>query len=128
MKRPSELLDAPRAARVFSPEEEAQKRHFYESMSPRRRKFVDRIGFAVWDPFEAPKEPMDIRTDITQRTVQELVRDFLRSVSQEMHGGEYARGVTECAQGIVARQEKYLGILDFCAWYHELLQKEHSPK
>lgn len=126
MKKPSELL-TPHTERVFSPEEETQKRLFYERMSPRRRRFVERIGYENWDPFEAPKEPMDIRTDISQRTVQQLVREFLSSISHE-HGGEYARGATECAMGLVARQEKYQGMLDFCVWYHDLLQKECSGK
>jgi hypothetical protein len=43
-----------------------------------------------------------------------------------MRGGEYARGATECALGLMARREKYMGMLDFCVWYHELLRKE-SP-
>lgn len=125
--RPSELINR-RKEREFTSDEEEQKRLFYERMSPRRRKFVDRIGFENWDPFEGPKEPMDIRTDVSERTVQELVRDFLKSVSQEMHGGEYARGATDVALGIVAGQEKYKGVLDFCVWYHEMLQKEQFPK
>jgi len=128
MKKPSELLLTPPGERAFTREEDEQKRLYYERMSPRRRRFVDRIGFENWDPFEAPKEPMDIRTDATQRTVQDLVRDFLQSVSLDMRGGEYARGATECAMGLVARQEKYLGILDFCVWYHETLQKELPPQ
>lgn len=127
MSRPSDYLN-PEKNRVFSPEEDEQKRLFYERMSPRRRRFVDRIGYENWDPFEAPKEPMDIRTDVSQRTVQQLVQEFLRSVSHELHGGEYARGATDCAMGIVARQEKYQGVLDFCVWYHELLQKERILK
>ncbi len=125
MQKPSALLDD-KKNRVFTSEEEAQKRLFYERMSPRRRKFVDRIGYDVWDPFEAPKEPMDIRVDVTHRTIQQLVQDFLRTVDKSLHEGEYARGVVECALGIVAREEKYRGVLDFCLWYHALLQKEHS--
>ncbi|MDL2315918.1 hypothetical protein LJC59_02420 [Desulfovibrio sp. OttesenSCG-928-A18] len=127
MQKPSDML-RPELGREFTEDEIEQKRLFYERMPPRRRRFVDRMGFDNWDPFEAPKEPMDIRTDISQRTVQELVRDFLHSVSQAQHGGEYARGATECALGIVARQEKYQGVLDFCVWYHQLLQKERSEK
>jgi hypothetical protein len=123
MKRPSDLLDQ-RAERVFTPEEEEQKRHFYEHISPRRRRFVDRIGYENWDPFAAPKEPMDLRTDISRRTVQELVQDFMKTAVGRMHGGEYARGATDCAVGIVAGDEKYRGVLDFCVWYHEMLQKE----
>lgn len=127
MNKPSDLM-AQKEERIFSSAEEEMKRHFYECMSPRRRKFIDRIGFDNWDPFEAPKEPMDIRTDLTQRTVQDLVREFMASASHDMHGGEYARGATECAMGIVAKQEKYLGVLDFCVWYHELLQKEKMSR
>ena len=127
MKKPSSLMNT-QPERVFSTKEQEQKRLLYERVSVRRRRFIDRIGYDVWDPFEPPKEPMDLRTDVTKRTVQELVREFLRSMAQEFHGGEYARGATECAQGIIARQEKYQGILDFCVWYHALLIKEKSPK
>lgn len=123
MERPSDLLNSGEP-RLFTPEEEEQKRYFYKRMSPRRRRFVDRIGFENWDPFEGPKEPMDLRTDITQRTVQELVRDFMKSAVGRVHGGEYARGAMDCAVGIVSGQEKYQGVLDFCVWYHALLQKE----
>ena len=104
--RPSDLLSRRRDP-SFSREEEERKRILYESMSPRRRRYVDRIGYAAWDPFAEPKEPMDMRTDVTERTVQELVREFLRSVAQEeTRGGEYARGATECALGLMARREK----------------------
>jgi hypothetical protein len=123
MKRPSEILNEG-AARAFTPEEIGQKRLFYDGMSPRRRRFIDRIGFENWDPFAGPKEPMYIRKDLTQRTAEELVREFMKATVGRMHGGEYARGVTACAVGIVAGQEKYQGVLDFCVWYHELLQKE----
>ena len=127
MERPSDLFNSGEP-RLFTPEEEEQKRHFYERMSLRRRRFVDRIGFENWDPFEGPKEPMDLRTDITQRTVQELVRDFMKNAVGRVHGGEYAGGAMDCAVGIVSRQEKYQGVLDFCVWYHALLQKEKLVK
>ena len=110
--------------RVFSQEEEEQKRLFYEKMAPRRRKFIDRIGFENWDPFEAPKEPMDIRIDPTKRTIQQLVNEFLNSPAAECREGEYARGVLECSFGIVNKEAKWQGIFDFSLWYNELLKKE----
>ena len=73
MSKPSDLLNR-REERLFSEDEQTQKRLFYERMSPRRRRFVDRIGYDNWDPFEAPKEPMDIRKDVSQRTAQQLVQ------------------------------------------------------
>ena len=124
-KVPSSMMDEPEP-RVFTADEEEQKRHFYERMSPRRRKFIDRIGYDVWDPFEGPKEPMDIRVDITQRTTQELLREFLQTVPKENASHDYSRGELECALGVVNKEDKYRGIFDFCIWYHSLLQQEQG--
>ena len=41
----------------FVEEQEKQKRAIYESLSPRRKKFIDRIGYEKWDPFQEPKDP-----------------------------------------------------------------------
>ena len=57
---PSELRFIP--ATVFrdgtpqrlNEEQEQLKREIYERMNPRRRKFVDRIGYDNWDPFQKP--------------------------------------------------------------------------
>ncbi len=122
---PSAVMDST-GERVFTPDEEEQKQMFYERMSPRRRKFIDKIGFAVWDPFEAPKEPMDIRVDVTKRTTQQLVREFLQTIDKEQVSNGYSRGALECAIGLVNRDEKYLGIFDFCLWYHELLSQDRD--
>lgn len=106
-------------------DQEEQKRQIYERMNPRRRKFVDRIGYANWDPFQKPNDPLDVRMDVTKRTTQQLVREFLQQAAQKGHySNEYARGALECALGVVNRDEKYLGTLDFCLWYRDLLRKE----
>ena len=57
-------------------DEERQKREIYEKMNPRRRKFVDRIGYDNWDPFQKPNDPLDLRMDVSKRTTQQLVREF----------------------------------------------------
>ena len=124
MQPKSHLSDKEVPPRLFSPEEEEQKRLYYEKMSPRRRRFIDRIGFANWDPFEAPKEPMDIRVDNTGRTIQQLVNEFLRSPLAEQQKGEFARGALECAFGLVNNEEKHRGAFAFSVWYHQLLEKE----
>ncbi len=105
--------------------EEAMKREIYEKMNPRRRKFVDRIGYDNWDPFQKPNDPLDLRTDATKRTTQQLVREFLQLAAQKgQYSNDYGRGALECALGVVNKDDKYLGIFDFCLWYHDLLQKE----
>jgi len=111
---------------TLTAEQEALKRELYENMAPRRRKFINRIGYAHWDPFQKPNDPLDIRLDVTKRTTQQLVREFLQQVAaqEEQLGNDYRRGALECALGIINRDEKYLGIFDFCLWYHNLLKKE----
>lgn len=104
-------------ARSFSSGEEEQKRVMYERMSPRRKRFIDRIGYDKWDPFQLPKDPLDIRQDVTKRTTQELVRDFLQTRDRAALGNDYARGVLECALGMVNKDEKFRGVYDFCLWY-----------
>ena len=106
-------------------EQEQLKREIYEKMSPRRRKFVDRIGYENWDPFQKPNEPLDMRMDVTRRTTQQLVSAFLREAARRgPNSNDYGKGALECALGVVNRDEKYQGIFDFCIWYHELLQQE----
>ena len=106
-------------------DQEEQKRQIYERMNPRRRKFVDRIGYDNWDPFQKPNDPLDLRMDVTKRTTQQLVREFLQQAAKKgPYSNDYARGALECALGVVNRDEKYLGTLDFCLWYRDLLRKE----
>ena len=73
------LLSRDEAPRPLTSEEARQKREIYERMHPRRRKFVDRLGYDTWDPFQKPKEPMELRTDPTGRTTQQLFREFLQA-------------------------------------------------
>ena len=114
------------APQALTEEQEALKRELYEKMPARRRKFIERIGYAQWDPFQKPNDPLELRLDVTKRTTQQLVREFLQQAAdrEKRLGNDYRRGALECALGVVNRDEKYLGIFDFCLWYHKLLQKE----
>lgn len=113
---------------VLNPEEQALKRDLYEKIPERRRKFIDRIGYDNWDPFQKPNDPMEMRTDVTKRTTQQLIREFLQSrPAQEKENkadNAYSQGALACALGIVNRDDKYLGAYDFSIWYYELLKKE----
>ena len=117
--------------RVLSPDEEKLKRDLYEKISPRRRKFIDRIGNDNWDPFPEPNEPNDIRTDISKRTVQQLLQEFVMYKKQEARrlglddpSEAFLQGAMQAASGIVNKQDKFLGTYEFAAWYHELLKRE----
>lgn len=113
------------APRTLTDEEESLKRDMYEKIPARRRKFIDRIGYENWDPFQKPNDPMELRTDISKRTTQQLFREFMQSRPENHEkGNAYSQGALECALGVINKDDKYLGIFDFACWYHELLKKE----
>jgi len=109
----------------ISPEDEAKrKKAIFSSMSPRRQKHILKKGYEKWDPFQEPKDPIDIRKDKTKRTTQALVREFLQAIGSEEYSNAYGRGVFEICLGIVNDDEKYRGMFDFSVWYSELLKRE----
>lgn len=109
---------------VLTEEQARLKREIYERMNPRRRKFIDRIGYDIWDPFQEPKEPLDIRKDRTKRTLQDLMRDFLKENDSSDKDPAWRQGAQDCALGIIRKDERYQGIFDFCLWYNSILERE----
>ena len=105
-------------------EAERRKKAIFDSMSPRRQKHILKRGYEKWDPFEEPKDPIDIRKDKTKRTTQTLVREFLQTRPGEAENNAYNRGVLELAMGIVNNEDRFRGMFEFARWYHELLKKE----
>lgn len=109
----------------FSPEEiAARKRAIFDNMSPRAQKRIRKLGFDKWDPFEAPKDPIDIRRDKSKRTSQMLVREFLQSLPLENYSNSFGRGVLEMAVGIINDDDRFIGMYEFALWHHKLLRKE----
>jgi hypothetical protein len=107
-----------------SREIEDRKKAVFDQMSPRRQKHILKKGYDKWDPFEEPKDPIDIRKDKSNRTTQMLVREFLQSCSSEGYSNAYGRGVLEMALGIVNQDDRFIGMYEFVCWHRELLKKE----
>lgn len=108
---------------LLNEEQEALKRDMFEKLNPRQRKYIERIGYENWDPFQKPNDPMELRMDVSKRTTQQLMREFLQSHTGKM-SNEYGQGALESAVGIINRDEKTLGRYAFCAWYSDLLRRE----
>ena len=104
-------------------EKELRKKAIFDSMSPRRQKHIAKMGYDKWDPFEEPKDPIDIRRDKTKRTTQQLVREFLQNCGHDRYGNAYAGGVLEIALGIINDDERFIGMYEFSVWYQEQLKK-----
>ncbi len=102
---------------------EMRKKAIFEMMSPRRQKHIVKIGYDKWDPFQEPKDPIDIRRDKTKRTTQQLVREFLQNCGHDNYSNAYGRGVLEMAIGIVNDDDRFIGMFEFSAWYQDQLKK-----
>ncbi|MCP4747589.1 MAG: hypothetical protein GY874_15835 [Desulfobacteraceae bacterium] len=102
---------------------EARKKAIFDSMSPRQQKRIVKRGYEKWNPFEEPKDPIDIRRDKTKRTTQQLVREFLQNSGHESYSNAYGRGVLEIALGIINDDDRFIGMYEFCCWYQKQLQK-----
>lgn len=113
---------------ISEKEEAARKQAIFDTMSPRRQKSIIKRGFDQWNPFQEPKDPIDIREDKTKRTSQELIREFLQSLDSSDYSNDYAKGAFELCLGIINENEKYQGMFDFSCWYRELLIKEGLKK
>ena len=107
-------------------ESDQRKKAIFESMSPRRQGQILKRGYERWDPFEEPKDPIDIRRDATRRTTQQLVREFLQQCGQEKYSNAYGRGVLEIALGIINNDDRFIGMYEFAKWYAEELKKVNS--
>jgi len=110
--------------KISSEEANKRKKAVFDGMSPRRQKHILKRGFDQWDPFEEPKDPIDIRKDKTKRTSQMLIREFLQETSVEKYSNEYGKGVVDICIGIINGDERYIAMLEFANWYNELLKKE----
>ena len=114
----------------FSHEEtEQRKKAVFDSMSPRRQKHIlNKVGYEKWDPFQEPKDPIDIRKDQTKRTTQMLVRDFLHTRTLEGYSNAYGSGVLEICLGLMNDDDRCRGMFEFSCWYRDLLEKEKGTK
>ena len=109
----------------FTPQEvERRKRAVFDAMSPRYQNRILKKGYDQWDPFQAPKDPIDIRRDKTRRTTQMLIREFLASRPADEYDNAYGRGAFTLALGIINDETHAKGMYDFACWYRDLLKKE----
>lgn len=107
------------------PQYEEAKRVMYEKLAPRRKKFIDKIGYDNWDPFPVPFDPIDIRTGDDGRTISDLINQFLRERgAQGKLSAAYCRGVSEFAAGVIQRDDRFKGMFEFVLWYAETLKNE----
>ena len=105
--------------------EKENKKAVFDAMSPKRQKYIlEKVGYEKWNPFQMPKDPIDIRRDKSRRTSQMLVREFLQSIPLEGYSNSYGRGVLEMAIGIINDDDRFIGMYEFALWHKNLLEAE----
>ena len=109
---------------IRSEEEQERKKAIFDTMSARNQKHILKKGYEKWDPFQEPKDPIDIRKDKSKRTTQMLVREFLQTRSSEEYSSSYGGGVLEICLGIVNDEDRFRGMYEFSCWYRDLLKRE----
>ncbi|MBC8441121.1 MAG: hypothetical protein H8D87_15725 [Deltaproteobacteria bacterium] len=109
----------------FTPEQiEERKKAIFNAMGKRGQKQILKKGYEDWDPFQEPKDPIDIRKDKTNRTTQVLIREFLTQTDHYEYSNSFAQGAFEMCLGIINNDEKIRGMFEFACWYEALLKKE----
>lgn len=108
---------------ISDEERELQKRAIFDKLRPKRQEQILARGYENWDPFITPKDPVDIRTDATKRTADQLIKEFLRGRS-ESTDPSYGRAVQEMALGMVNGDTRVRAMIEFALWYAELLRRE----
>lgn len=103
---------------------EDKKKAIFDAMGKRGQKQILKKGYEDWDPFQEPKDPIDIRKDKTKRTTKVLLREFLSTVDHEEYSNAFAQGALEMCMGVVNEDEKIRGMFEFAVWYEDLLKKE----
>ncbi len=107
---------------VLSAEEEERKKAIFQAMSARSRKRILDQGYDQWDPFQAPKDPLDIRDLQKKEIARSLMKRFLQTRPAEETNQAYCRGAWEICMGILGGAERARGMSDFCCWYRERMK------
>ena len=107
---------------------EARKKSVFDSMGKRGQNRILKQGYEKWDPFEEPKDPIDIRENEAKATTQMLIREFLQTCETDHYGNTFAKGAFDMCLGIINKEEKYLGMFAFAEWYAEKLNSENNKE
>jgi len=120
---------SPRMDNLSAEEIRLRKKAVFDAMSSRRQKHIlERVGYDKWDPFQEPKDPIDIRRDQSKRTTQQLVREFLHSRTLKEYSNAYGAGVLEICLGLMNDDDRYRAMFEFSCWYRDLLEREKSGR
>ncbi|MDZ7664187.1 MAG: hypothetical protein U5K27_02470 [Desulfotignum sp.] len=86
-----------------------RKKAIFDAMGKRGQRQILKKGYDKWDPFQEPKDPIDIRKDKTKRTSQVLIREFLSQADHDTYTNSFAQGALEMCLGMHQMKRKRSG-------------------
>ncbi|WP_300672042.1 hypothetical protein [Desulfoluna sp.] len=102
----------------------AKKKAIFDAMGKRGQRMIQKQGYDLWNPFGDPKDPLDIRVDGSERTVDQLIREFLAQAGPEDPSNQYSQTAMELAMGVMNNTDSVRASFEFVHWYDALLEKE----
>ncbi|MBN2569896.1 MAG: hypothetical protein JXB42_10750 [Deltaproteobacteria bacterium] len=105
----------------FTKRREDEKKAIFDGMSPRRReKVLKKMSYEEWDPFQKPKEPIDMREQRVNQLASFICKRFLLETDMGGCSSQYLQAVTEMCKGLIKKEEKFKAMYDFCSWYRKI--------
>jgi len=102
-------------------EREKKKRAIFDGMGPKRRqKILKKMGYETWDPFQEPRDPIDLRDHKAEQMASFLFRQFTLDCTIKNYSDESIQAVKEMGRGLIKGEERYKAMYDFCCWYREI--------
>jgi len=99
-------------------EREKKKRAIFDGMSPKRQqKIIKTVGYENWDPFQEPRDPIDLREQKVEQMASVLLRQFARDSEIKDYSDESIQAVKDIGKGLIKGEERYKAMYDFCYWY-----------
>lgn len=100
---------------------EKRKKAIFDSMGKRSQKAIMKRGYDNWNPFEEPKDPIEIRKDRLGNTVAGIADGFFMAHPEKKENNAYRKVVEEMALGVVTGDDRVRASYLFAMWYKELL-------
>ncbi len=104
---------------VQDAEYEKSKKAIFETMSPKGRERILRIGYENWNPFPEPKDPRDRLFGSSALRSQEMVNRFFQERPEGKSSVMVRKDVLEICRGLLDGDEKAKILQEFCRWYGE---------
>ncbi|MCB9480381.1 MAG: hypothetical protein H6680_00975 [Desulfobacteraceae bacterium] len=107
----------------FTKEEiEKRKKAIFDGMGKRAQNAILKKGYDLWNPFEEPKHPIEIRKDKTGNTVSGIVKMFFDEFPEKKGDNAYRKVVEEMALGVVTDDDRIKARYLFSMWYKKILE------